>query len=330
MLKLAILSLLTLLFPIYASTNVNWNESDVAWVPVFEDVFEASKSFSKKKSVSDKKPFTKKKKPNKRKRIPKWMDVLDGAMDGRLHVGWEPGATIDVIIIDTGCNRNPKSFIPGDIRPGVDEAGHATRILTILDRLVPFANITCFKVFDASGRTSDFSRIVNAVTAVGPYCATKRKCIVNLSVQMSRNDGKTDAAVRELIKKGISVVAAAGNFPNGNSKYDFNRDACNFSPSGAGGGVEVAGATNYEKIVAPFSRIGPCVTEFAPGWNLNLGKWILDGTSFATPIVVARIALDYENFYQGSSQKIAGFDTTLISAYPDLVNQTTRNFSFLI
>lgn len=336
------------------ATAVETLYRDEAWIPVISIPFPATSrpssrldaSNKSKKTKNTKKKSKKTKKALKKKpkwarkakkrvnRIPPWMDGLDGTMDNRLRNGWESGSTVDVIVIDSGCNRNPRSFIPNDSRPAADDAGHSSKIVAILDLLVPFANVTCFKVFDASGRTSDFDRIVRALEAVGPYCARKRKCFVNLSIQMSRADGKVDRTVRELIANhNVTVVTAAGNWVDGTGKIDFtyHHDACNFSPSGAGGGVAVAGATSATtRIVAPFSRIGSCVTEFAPGWKIRVGNKFLDGTSFATPIVLARHVLSYELDFYGFFQTVEGFDPLLVKTYSQLVNVTTRNYSLFI
>merc|ERR1719240_2530299 len=97
-----------------------------------------------------------------------------------------------------------------------------------------------------------------------------------------------EAAVRNAMEAGITVVVAAGN---------ENDDACKYSPAFVQRAITV-GATSSGDVRAHYSNYGSCVQIFAPGTNIkslghrtNTGTAELSGTSMACPHVTGAAAL---------------------------------------
>merc|ERR1719197_1278734 len=91
-----------------------------------------------------------------------------------------------------------------------------------------------------------------------------------------------EKAVNEATKRGIAVVAAAGN---------FNDDACTFAPAFAANTITV-GATDRRDKIWQYSNYGKCVDIFAPGNIVRSAHVLSDsaykyssGTSMACPHV---------------------------------------------
>ncbi|WP_372748984.1 S8 family peptidase [Litorivivens sp.] len=110
-------------------------------------------------------------------------------------------------------------------------------------------------------------------------------------VNMSLGGGASraiDEAVEKLIKKGITVVVAAGN---------DNKDACDYSPARSKPAITVAASDKTDRR-ADFSNHGRCADLFAPGKDIT-SAWIdsnratktISGTSMASPHVAGVVAL---------------------------------------
>jgi len=138
---------------------------------------------------------------------------------------------------------------------------------------------------------------------------------------MSLGGGKSQAlddAVDGAVDSGLHFSVAAGN---------DNRDACSYSPAGAGKAVTV-GASTLGDERAYFSNFGPCVDVFAPGLNI-LSTWIgsedaentISGTSMASPHTAGLLA------YLLSIYPSATFDPSFSSFIPPLELDTQRPFT---
>ncbi|HZQ76232.1 MAG TPA: S8 family serine peptidase, partial [Acidimicrobiia bacterium] len=147
------------------------------------------------------------------------------------------------------------------------------------------------RVLDSQG-AGLASKIAAGIRYAADYPGVK---IINLSLQQDATDAsKVSTELQDAIayaeKKGLLVVAAAGNQPVATPSY----------PAAFPGVVSVAAIDGGSNTLAKFSRFGPWVDIAAPGVGvLTLATpcsdgncWVTpDGTSFATPIVSASAAL---------------------------------------
>lgn len=170
-----------------------------------------------------------------------------------------------------------------------DQNGHGTHIaatiagsgMTGLLGVAPAASLYSVKAFDHHG-AAYISDIVRAIE----WCIRKRMDIINMSFGMPANSPALHEAILRAARKGILLVASAGNggLP----------DAVDFParyPS-----VLSVGAVNRRGEVAAFSKRGADVEVYAPGTQI-LSAWPgggykhLDGSSMATAHISGLIAL---------------------------------------
>jgi aqualysin 1 len=113
-----------------------------------------------------------------------------------------------------------------------------------------------------------------------------RPAVVNMSLGGGASS-TLDAAVANLVSRGITVVVAAGN---------DNANACNYSPAREPSAITV-GATTSSDARSSFSNFGTCLDLFAPGSSIR-STWststtatnTISGTSMAAPHVAGLAA----------------------------------------
>lgn len=225
-------------------------------------------------------------------------------LDGHAFNPSYTGAGVDVHVLDTGIFIEHSDFegrasYGGDFVKEsalpTDQNGHGTHVSStavgVNFGVARGAHVYGTKVLSkrGSGSTSGVIEGLQYVTSLKP--GTPKV------ISMSLGGGKNKAfnrAVEEAAEENFVLVAA------GNS----NRDACQESPSSAGGNVVVVGATTYHDSRAVFSNFGDCVDIFAPGTSItaasNLHKdatKTMSGTSMATPVAagVAALLLEKNN-----------------------------------
>ena len=223
------------------------------------------------------------------------------------------GAGVTVFVIDTGIRADHSEF-GGRVLPGFsvindghgtsDCNGHGTHVAGIVGgrqrgvakqvQLVPVRVMDCAGAGTASGLISALEWVGN--NRQGP-------AVANISVG-GISSAPVNAAVAALVAKGVTVVVAAGN---------KSVDACQAAPANAPH-VIIVGATSVEGTLASYSNFGPCVTVFAPGFEV-LSAWhtsdkathTLTGTSMASPAVAGLAALALETLPDASPREVGAF-----------------------
>lgn len=209
------------------------------------------------------------------------------------------GDGVTVYIVDSGIRATHQVFA-GRVLPGYDGVGdgrgtddcngHGTHVAgTVAGATVGIARgakIVAIRVMDCAG-TGNSSRIVAGIDHIAANHAPRS--VANMSIGSNAPNEAIDAAVRNLVAAGVTVIASAGN---------DNRNACLQSPGREPAAITVAASTMTDAR-AGFSNFGPCVDIFAPGDGIfsagitsdTIGT-LKNGTSMAAPHV-AGVAAAY-------------------------------------
>jgi thermitase len=191
--------------------------------------------------------------------------------------------------------------VSGDLATGF---GHGTAVAGIVLQIAPNAQIMPIRVLGSDG-TGDVTNVVQGIE----WAVNHGAKIINLSLGSSESVD----AVRKMIawadSKGVFVVASAGNTDDTNVTYpaaDAQNDAYGgkrlISVGSVGSGNTVAQFLGFTDVTptkldlkSAFSTYGK-VEMYAPGELIdtlapNLQAAVWTGTSFATPMVSATLAL---------------------------------------
>ena len=200
-------------------------------------------------------------------------------------------------VVDTGIEAAHQDF-EGRVSPGftavldgrgsADCNGHGTHVAGIIGgRSFGVAKRTTLipvRVLDCTG-SGTYSTVISGLDWIAANHRSGDAAVVNLSLGGPASS-TLDGAVKNLIAKGISVVAAAGN---------SSADACNYSPARVPDAITV-GATTDSDARASYSNIGSCLDIFAPGSAIT-STWLgsnaintISGTSMAAPHVAGLVA----------------------------------------
>lgn len=223
-------------------------------------------------------------------------------LDGRFSYPDKAGRGAHVYVVDTGLSGHSefrgrvgegRNFVGSLLRGPNPNAwgdcdGHGTHVASTAVGtrwgVAKRATIHGVRVLDCRGAGT-----VSGVVAGLDWVArnARKPAVVNLSLSGPRSSA-VENAVRGLVRRGVSVVVAAGN---------SGRDACRESPAAVPAALTV-GATNRSDGRAPFSNFGRCVDLFAPGVDITgarngtaSGSRQLSGTSMASPLVAGALAL---------------------------------------
>lgn len=206
------------------------------------------------------------------------------------------GRGIKVAILDTGIARHPDLRVrrrfntlgPG---PGLDDNGHGTHVAGTAAALnntfgvvgaAPKARLYGVKAFDQNG-SGYVSDIVEGIH----WCIKHRMQVINMSFGLNEDNPVLRDAIKLAHRKGIVLIASAGNSGPFNTEIDF--------PARYPEVIAVA-ASNRSNRIADFSSRGRGIAVTAPGVDilstyLNDGYARMSGTSMASPHVTGTAAL---------------------------------------
>lgn len=231
------------------------------------------------------------------------------------------GKGVRVAILDTGIDTNhPDLTVAGGVCvaevcstkiPYDDNFGHGTHVAGVIAAkknnigivgMAPNVSLYSIKALDStgSGTTADIAKGVE-------WAIQNKIDILNLSISISVNDRPLDLMLQEAYKKGIVIVAAAGN--EGGAGV-----ANTVTYPGKYSSVISVGAVNADNTKEFNSSTGPEMELSAPGYRIYStfpkeldnedyvvdGYFELTGTSMAAPHVTGVLAL-YKEQHPGLS-----------------------------
>lgn len=195
---------------------------------------------------------------------------------------------------DFANNDNDPSV--GTTSPSSSAAFHATFVSGLIaaagNNAVGLAGLSYgARIMPLEALTDDGTGYTDQVAAAVQYAADHGANVINLSLGSTYDDAYLHQMVDYAIDKGVTVVAASGN------------DGCNCVAYPANYPEVIAvGATDQNDNLASFSNYGANLDVTAPGVNVCSAYWTAanptngyscggSGTSFATPLVSAAVAL---------------------------------------
>lgn len=207
------------------------------------------------------------------------------------------GKTIKIGVLDTGVSNHPDLKLAGGVsfvessKGYIDDNGHGTHVagtIAALDNrigvigMAPKVELYAIKVLGADGSGS-YSQVVQGIE----WAIANKMDIINLSFGGTENSEILHTAIKEAVKAGLIVVAAAGN--QGQATESELYPAL-FSE------VVSVGATTTTNQRATYSSTGSNLSIVAPGSEILSttmdGKYgMLSGTSMAAPHVTGAAAL---------------------------------------
>jgi len=231
------------------------------------------------------------------------------------------GAGVRVAIIDSGVDATHpqlrgqvdrgRDFLHGNADGLQDCVGHGTAVASIiaarhvegsgLQGLAPDATIVPVRVSeqtDTDGRSGgDRQTSPGAFADAIDWAASPsggNADVINMSLVMTAESDRVNAAVARAIDRGVVIVAAVGNEggPTDRNPVPYPADLP---------GVIGVGATDVNGVRGDFSQRGLYVDVMAPGVDvtfaaLRSGHTSGAGTSYATPFVSATAALVKQRF----------------------------------
>ncbi|MEG6521295.1 S8 family peptidase [Desulfotomaculum sp. 1211_IL3151] len=223
------------------------------------------------------------------------------------------GQGVKVAVIDSGIDTNHPN-LRKNLRGGInlispgssfdDDNGHGTHVAGTIAAsnigkgilgVAPEAEIYAVKVLDQLGDGT----ILNAINAID-WCIKNHIHIANMSFGTDKYSRALEEAAREARRRGLLIVAAAGN-DGGPGTVDY--------PAAFKDTISVAAMDTKGKL-ADFSSSGPEVDLLAPGSNiLSTYRWgtyvRLSGSSMAAAHVTGSMALLKAKYPKDNIQMIA-------------------------
>lgn len=206
------------------------------------------------------------------------------------------GAGVKIGIIDTGIARHPDLRIAGGVNTiggtsFADDNGHGTHVAGIAAATgrgrifgnAPQAGLYAIKALDSSG-----SGFVSDIVEGIDWCIANGIRVINMSFGMPGDSQALRAAVRRARRRGIVLVASAGN--EGRQSGGVIDAPARYPET-----LAVAATTRGDRV-ASFSSRGRGIDLAAPGVNILStwpgGRYVrLSGTSMSAPHVTGGSAL---------------------------------------
>ena len=254
----------------------------------------------------------------------------------------EAAASIRIAVVDTGADlrapvlaaKEPAGYDVMTNRPGVsDPNGHGSFVASLAagsvaagNRMAGFGGQARLLVVRAGSGPGDgtFTDVDEAAGIV--YAVDHGARIVNLSIGGTTSSPIEKAAIRYAIRKGVLLVAPAGNDYASGSPVEY--PAALLQPvgsNGAGGSGLVVGASTETGERAPFSNVGSTVSLAAPGVNvLGAISPLSSPSSYPRAISTARPAQALYGYASGTSfsaPEVSGAAALVWAADPALSAQ---------
>lgn len=184
-----------------------------------------------------------------------------------------------------------------------DPSYHGTNVASIAARAAPGANLIVLDIFD--GNLAQSSDIVNGINWVISNKDSRSICSINLSLgdfsdYNAQNPCPTAdpvvIALAEARSAGIPAAVASGNkgFKDGIAWPGCAPAAIAVGATyadGSSGRFSCTDEVTFRDLPACFSNAGPGLDLLAPGVNISAGTVTKSGTSMASPMVAAALAV---------------------------------------
>jgi subtilisin family serine protease len=222
------------------------------------------------------------------------------------------GQGVTVYVVDTGirathtefAGRVPAGFSSVQDGWGTSDCnGHGTHVAGTIGGktwgVAKGVNLVPVRVLDCNGIGSSGS-VAAGLDWVAAHVSGP--AIVNIAMD-GPPSSLINAAVDNLVARGVTVVGAAGNSGD---------NACNYTPSSASSILAVA-STGKDDRRSNFSNTGSCVGVFAPGdsipsayWNADNATGTLSGTSMASAHVAGIAAIYLQTHPAAVASEVIG------------------------
>ena len=176
-----------------------------------------------------------------------------------------------------------------------DSHGHGTHVAGIVKSIFPEVNLLALKYYNphASGKTN----LESTIKAL-QYAVDQNVDIINYSGGGPEASEAERAVLKEAEKKGILIIAAAGN-----ERSDIDKKENHYYPAsyGLSNIITVGAHDEFNKIIASSNYGSKTVDIAAPGFRIKSsipgnGAGLMTGTSQATAFVTGVAALIKSNY----------------------------------
>jgi subtilisin family serine protease len=197
---------------------------------------------------------------------------------------------VRIVIIDTGYDIHSTKF---NVCPEteanfskdfdmMDRQGHGRNISGIISTRLNFRDYCIIPIKFASGFESGDERMTNFINAL-KYVSTLDFDVLNLSIAGPAESTTEDRLLTNLVNRGITIVAAAGN-----ASSDLGK-SCDTFPACADDRIITVGALAHDGKRAYFSNYGSYIKTWENGEDVSADGITLSGTSQATAIHTSKI-----------------------------------------